>query len=90
MALVKKRSQSSRLVVIGVVVVVVAGIGYFLLQQFYLNPSLTNTPGTGIDRTSQVIQNFGEDILQDPRYRALQPYGTEPVPPGDTNPNPFQ
>lgn len=90
MALVKKRSNSSRLIIISIVVVVVAGVGYFLYQQFFLNNETATQTNTSTERTKRVLTKFGEDILKDPRYQALQPYGTDPIPPAGTNPNPFQ
>ncbi len=90
MALVKKRSNSSRLIVVGLVVIVVAAVGYFLYQQFFLNQSTSNQTNVSTERTKRVLTTFGEDILQDPRYQALQPFGTDPPAPSGTNPNPFQ
>ena len=61
MALVKKRSNSTRAAIILVVGLVVAVVGYFLFQRF-ANPS-TNV-NTGIEGTGgNVISNFGESIL---------------------------
>ena len=90
MALVKKRSNSSRLVVIGIVVVIIGVAGYFLYNQFFLGNDTTTITNVGNDRTKNVLTTFGEDILKDPRYQALQPFGTAPQAPAGTNPNPFQ
>lgn len=90
MALVKKRNNSSRLVVISLVIAVVGVVGYFLFKQFYLQPPTSESTNVSIERTKRVRTSFGEEILKDPRYRALEPYGTTPIPPNGTNPNPFQ
>jgi hypothetical protein len=90
MALQKKNSSSSRFVVIGIIVVIVGVAGFFLFQQFYLNSTGTEAINSTTDRTNRVIRTFGEDILQDPRYQGLEQYGTEPIEPAGTNPNPFQ
>lgn len=90
MALVKKRSNSSRLVVIGLVVVIIGVAGYFLYKQFFLGQNSPSKTNLSSERTKHVLTTFGEDILKDPRYQALQPFGTDPQPPAGTNPNPFQ
>lgn len=90
MALQKKNSSSSRFVVIGIIVAVVGVAGFFLFQQFYLNSTGTEATNSTADRTNRVIRTFGENILQDPRYQGLVQYGTEPIEPAGTNPNPFQ
>lgn len=90
MALQKKQSSSSRFIVIGIIVVVVLGIGYLLFQQFYLGAQVNQNVNQSQSRTNRVITSFGEGILQDPRYKALIEYGTPPVNPTSTNPNPFQ
>lgn len=90
MALQKKSTNSSRLIIILVIVAVVGGIGYVLFQQFYINQEEAANTNATIDRTNRVIKSFGEDILQDPRYRALIEYGRDPADPAGSNPNPFQ
>lgn len=90
MALQKKTSNSSRLTVIFVTIAIVGVVGFVLFQQFYINQDEAVNTNATIDRTSRVIKTFGEDILQDPRYRALVDYGREPVEPIGSNPNPFQ
>ena len=90
MALQKKRSNSSRLIVVGVVVLVVGVVGYVLFQQFFLGAGTTSNVNSTVDRTNRVMSITGEDILQDPRYQALVQFGTTPVEPQGTNPNPFQ
>lgn len=74
MALVKRQTNSTRLLIIGAVIVVVGVIGYFLSQQFFssMGSNLTNQTIGG--RT--VITNFGEAILNDSRYTDLQTYGS--------------
>jgi len=74
MALVKKQSNSTRLVVIGVVIIAVAGIGYLLFQQFTSTSSTANSAvGAGHPK---IITNFGESILQDSRFTNLKHFGT--------------
>lgn len=90
MALQKKRSNSSRLILTAVTLIVVAVVGYILYRQFYLHPDRIDTGGTEANQVNRVIRTFGEDILQDPRYRSLVQFGTDPVAPQDANPNPFQ
>ncbi len=90
MALQKKRSNSSRLIITALVIVLVAAVGYVLYQQFYLQTDSTGPGGSDVNQTNRVIRTFGEDILQDPRYRALVQFGTEPIAPSTVNPNPFQ
>lgn len=75
MALVKKQSNSSRLIIMAVAVLVVGVIGFVLYQQVVLK---TNTPGktsSTAPRHPSIITNFGESIVSDPRYLELKPYG---------------
>jgi len=74
MALAKKKSNSTRLVIIGVVVVVVAGIGYLLFQQFFINSGDATNDALGVNRNKAVVTNFGESILLDPRFTTLKTY----------------
>lgn len=93
MALVKKRSNSTRLFVVGAVIVAVSGIGYFLFQQFFIGTSDENINISIIPGQRGVITNFGEDILNDSRYTELQPYGSTVNVNANENPgqpNPFQ
>ena len=71
MALVKRQSASSKPIIIGIVVILVGGIGYFLFQKFYLNAGTTNTSNTS-SSTSKVITNFGESILEEPKFTELE------------------
>lgn len=73
MALVKRQTNSTRLIIIVVVVAVVGVIGYVLSQQLFSGPSSTNVNGPTSGRT--VTTNFGETILNDSRYTDLQTYG---------------
>ncbi|MBI2984284.1 MAG: hypothetical protein HYY50_01535 [Candidatus Kerfeldbacteria bacterium] len=91
MALVKKRSNSARLFLVLVVVVAIAGVGYFLVQQF-IAPS-PGGPDDQANRNRAVITNFGEGILNDDRYRALRSFErtiSVNVNADAGNPDPFQ
>ncbi len=78
MALVKKRSQTSNILVIFIVVAVLGGIGYVLFRQFY-SAGLTNS-GNGSDAGVQKeVKDFGQSILQDPRFKSLEKYSTLPT-----------
>lgn len=74
MALAKKKSNSTRMVIIGLVVVVVAGIGYVLFQQLFINSGDATNDALGVNRNKAVVTNFGESILQDPRFTTLKTY----------------
>lgn len=74
MALAKKKSNSSRLVIIGIVVVVVVGIGYVLFRQFFLNDGVGTNGAANTNHGKSVITNFGETILNDPRFTTLKSY----------------
>lgn len=74
MALAKKKSNSTRLVIIGLVVLIVAGIGYVLFRQFFLNDGLNTNDALNASGGKQVITNFGEEILSDPRFTNLKSY----------------
>lgn len=73
MALQKKSSNSTRTIVIGVVIVIVAGVGYLLYQQFFGSAADTST-NPAVNSTRPVVTNFGESILNDPRYTSLKSY----------------
>lgn len=75
MALVKKTSSSTRLVIVGLIVVVVAGVGWLLFRQFFLNPGTGGSTVNGADRSRAIITNFGESILNDSRYTELRSFG---------------
>ena len=72
MALAKRQSNSTRFAIIGIVVIAVIGIGYLVYKQFFTTPTDT-TSGT-VSATKRVITNFGESILNDPRYTSLKSY----------------
>lgn len=74
MALVKRQSNSTRLIIIMSVVVVVAGIGFFLARQYLSGPAGNQSNGSG-PASKRVITNFGESILNDSRYTDLKTYG---------------
>lgn len=74
MALAKKKSNSTRLVIIGLVIVVVAGIGYVLFQQFFIKSGDATNDTLGVNRNKAVVTNFGESILLDPRFTNLKSY----------------
>ena len=93
MALVKKRSNSTRLLIVGAVIVAVAGVGYFLFQQFFVNGGGSETNTSVLPGQHGVITNFGEEILNDSRYTQLTPFGTNLNVNANDNPgqpNPFQ
>ncbi len=73
MALAKKRSNSTRFVVIGVIIVAVVGVGFLLYQQLF-SATNTNARGSSTSGTKAVITNFGESILNDSRYTSLKSY----------------
>ncbi len=75
MALVKKRSSNSRLVIVGLVIVIVAGVGWLLFRQFFLNPEAGGPSAGGDNRSRAIITNFGESILNDSRYTDLRSFG---------------
>ena len=76
MALAKKRSNNTRTIVIVAVVIAAAGIGYVLFNQFFLK-NRTNTNATNsASRSSSVISNFNEVILNDSRFTNLKSYDT--------------
>ena len=92
MALAKKQNNSTRIVIIGAVVLIVAGIGYFLFQELFVKTNNTNQ-GSAASQQKGVITNYGESILTDPRYAGLRSYGA--MVNADANqdggqPNPFQ
>lgn len=74
MALAKRSSNSTRLVIILVVVIVVAGVGYLLFREFFLKPGEEADNLNAAARRKSVLTNFGDSILQDPRYQALKSY----------------
>ena len=92
MALVKKQSNATRAVIILLVGLAVAGLGYFLFQRFS-SPSVDNS-AAGAGGGEKVISNFGESILDDPRYKSLQPFVNESITVDPTqdghNNNPFE
>ncbi len=73
MALVKRQTNSTRLLLIFAVVVVVGAVGYFLSRQLFSTSVGVNINVPGSSQT--VITNFGEQILNDSRYTQLQTYG---------------
>lgn len=93
MALVKKQTNSARLLIIGAAVIAVAGVGLFLFQKFFLAGKTPITNSGQVPGQQGVMTNFGEDILNDSRYTKLQPYGTNLNVNANDNPgqpNPFQ
>lgn len=74
MALAKKRSNTTRLAVIVVVVLVVAGVGYVLFREFFLKGSDSGEAANAANRSKAVITDFSESILHDQRYTNLQTY----------------
>lgn len=91
MALVKKRTNSSRLVVTAVAIIAVGGLVAWLVLKF-INPSEDETVQP-VNRQGEIITQFGEEILKDPRYLRLTPYGQDLNVNADRdahNPNPFQ
>lgn len=91
MALVKRRTNSTRLIVIAVIIIVVGGLAVWLIQQFLTPQADETTPPT--NRQNEIITDFGQEILDDPRYLRLTPYGTNlnvNASRDALNPNPFQ
>lgn len=74
MALAKKSSNSTRLVIIGVVIIVVAGIGFLLYREFFLNADGSGGDTSGVTGGKRVITDFHESVLNDPRYTTLKSY----------------
>lgn len=72
MALAKRQSNSTRLMVIGVVIVAVAGIGYLVYREFFTKP--VDVTANTVNATKRVITNFNESVLSDPRYTTLKSY----------------
>lgn len=89
MALVKKSSNSNRTLIIFAVFILVAGLGYVLVQQVFLGSADVTNQGL-VNRTRPVITNYGESILNDSRYSTLrsfgQPININSIPSGQTNP----
>lgn len=74
-----------------IVILAVAGIGYFVFQRF-IN-SATPSASEIVNSRPAIITDFGESILNDSRYLELRSFGQVLDPnanynPG--NPNPFQ
>lgn len=90
MALVKKRTSSNRVIIIAIVVLALGGIGWYLVQLLLVPGG--GAPTGNLNQSQSVITNFGEEILNDVRYRELQPYGQTPNINVNQagNPNPFQ
>lgn len=76
MALAKKTSNSTRIVVIAAVVIAVAGIGFVLFKQFFLQADTTLNLSNSAAQKSTAITEFGESILNDPRFTGLQSFDT--------------
>lgn len=91
MALVKKQTNSSRIIIIAAVILILGGAGVFLIPKFLAPSPDEITPLPSANRT--VITEFGESILNDPRYQSLQTFGKELNVNAERdagNPNPFQ
>lgn len=73
MALQKRNTSSTRTIVIAVVILAVAGVGYLLYQQLFVNANDTNS-STFTNGTRPVVNSFGESILNDSRYTTLRSY----------------
>ncbi len=74
MALAKKNSNSNRFIIIALVVVVVGGVGYLLFKQFFLDPKEELNQALNANRGKAVITEFGESILNDPRFTSLKSF----------------
>lgn len=74
MALVKKRTNISRWVVIAAAVVVVGAGAYFIVVRLFQSGS--NSSGNYVAPTQHVSTNFGESIFSDPQYQGLKSYAT--------------
>ena len=91
MALVKKRSNSTRAILILAVGLVVVGVGYVIFQRF-ANPA-TGPIDPSLQDNRRVITEFGEAILEDKRYKSLHSFDQRVTIDPETdghNPNPFE
>ncbi len=75
MALVKRQSNTTRMMIILAVVVVVGVVGYVLAKQ-YFSSTAGNANANTVSTGRTVTTNFGEQILNDSRYTGLQTFGT--------------
>lgn len=95
MALVKRQTSSSRLIVISVGIAVAAIIGFVLYRQLSA-PTVNPGAANGAVSRPTPITNFGEAILNDSRYKDLKQYSganlndNVNLAPDARNPNPFQ
>lgn len=93
MALAKKRSNNTRIIVISAVIIAVAGIGYVLFNQFFLKDDAATRSANSAAKNSSVITEFGESILNDSRFTTLKSFDASVN--ADANrdggqPNPFR
>lgn len=73
MALVKKKSNSTRVFIIAAVIVGLAVIGYFLVPRLFESKNASNLNTLPLGR-QPIITDFGESILNDPRFKELKPF----------------
>lgn len=73
---------------LGAAIVIGALLYFFVIAPPAAEPIVNNDPTT--QRDLKIIQDFGESVLSDPRYRALKPAGDLPVNVGNIGrDNPF-
>lgn len=90
MALVQKRNTKRTATLLTVMGVIIVG-GIILYFTWIAPPSGTPTSQTDLTRSDlPIVTDFGEEIFNDPRYQALEPFGDLPVNIGNTGRiNPF-
>ncbi|USN53714.1 MAG: hypothetical protein H6760_00905 [Candidatus Nomurabacteria bacterium] len=93
MALVQKSNKKSVTILLSVLVgvTVIGLLVYFLvIAPPDVDPNV-NTSNNIVQRDLPIYTTFGEDLFDDPRFRALVPYGDLPVDLGDVGrTNPFE
>ncbi len=75
MALTRRQSQSNTIIVIGLVVVIAAGLLFYLYTQFWSKGGANGNNTNGL-RNPNILVNFDPTILQDPRVTGLQDFTT--------------
>jgi hypothetical protein len=91
MALVQKRNTQKNMILFGGLgaAAVIAIVVYFTVIAPPASGPVENNDQVA-QRDLKIIQDFGEDVLTDPRYQALKPAGDLPINIGNIGrPNPF-
>ncbi len=73
MALTRKQSQSNTIIIVGLIVVILAGLGYFVVTRFILKDGSDTGNINGL-RNPRGLVNFDASILSDPRVTGLKDY----------------